>query len=88
MQRKGVDIIRKSKTYFLDNIKNIRKSRNITQREMADKLDISESFYCQIEGGQRRLTINHAIKISEVLEETLDSIFLSCNLAKEKGISK
>lgn len=78
--------MRKNKKLFLENIKNIRKENCLTQKEMANRLGISESFYCQIEGGQRGLSIDHAIKISEILERTLDEIFLISNLAKPKDI--
>lgn len=32
---------------------NYRKQLKLTQQEMADKLNISRSFYCRLEGGLR-----------------------------------
>lgn len=32
----------------------LRKQHNITQKEMGDKLGISESYYCSIEKGERQ----------------------------------
>jgi len=59
----------------LDNLKRIRKKNGITQKEMAERMGISESFYCQLEGGKRKLTVDYAFRITEILEKSLDEIF-------------
>ena len=35
-------------------LKNSRKEKGITMSELASKLDISESYYCLIENGERQ----------------------------------
>ena len=47
----------------------------MTQKAIADAMGISESFYCQLEGGKRRLTMDHAMKIANILSKSLDEIF-------------
>ena len=39
---------------MLNNLINFRKNNNLTQREMANILDITYSFYCKIEHGARK----------------------------------
>lgn len=68
----------------LKKIKQIRESSGLTQKDMADKLGISESFYCQLEGGKRKITIDYALKISHALSKSLDEIFLHTNFSKKK----
>lgn len=66
----------------LENIKKLREEKGMTQKSLADEIGISESFYCQLEGGKRRLTIDYAIKIANALSKSLDEIFLNIDLAK------
>lgn len=35
-------------------LKNLREERKMTQKEVASKLGISESYYCSIERGERQ----------------------------------
>lgn len=65
----------------LQIIKKIREEKKMTQKAIADAMGISESFYCQLEGGKRRLTMDHAMKIANILSKSLDEIFLPTNLA-------
>ena len=58
MQRKGVDIV---------NIKERREQLGISQKELAEKADISQSFLCDIEQGRSKPSIDTAIKIAQVL---------------------
>ncbi len=55
----------------------LRKNKNFSQRDMADKLDISESYYCQIEKGNRKQTLDLslAFKLSEIFNIDINSIF-------------
>lgn len=69
----------------LKNIKNMREEQEITQRLMAERMGISESFYCQLEGGKRKITVDYAIKIANILSKTLDEIFLNYNFLECEG---
>lgn len=46
-KRKGVNGLR-------DYLKRERKKLGLTQREVADKLGISQNYYCDIENGNRQ----------------------------------
>lgn len=54
----------------------LRLQKNITQVEMAKKLDISQSYYAQIESGERckKLTIDMVDKLSKIFKISLAKI--------------
>lgn len=58
IQRKGGDIV---------NIKERREQLGITQKELADKIGISQSFLCDIEQGRSKPSIDTALKIASAL---------------------
>ena len=45
------------------NVRNIRKSLNLTQEEFAEKLNINAQFLSQIENGKTGISIDNAINI-------------------------
>lgn len=51
-------------------LKKLRVEKEMTMSEMAEKLGISESYYCLIENGERqkRMDISLISKLSNVLE--------------------
>ena len=49
------------------NIKEKRERLGISQKELAEKVGISQSFLCDIEQGRSKPSIDTAIKISQVL---------------------
>ncbi len=53
----------------------IRKNNNLTIKQMADKLNISNAFYCQLENRSRRLSYDMAVRISKVFDSKPDKIF-------------
>jgi len=50
------------------NLKTARRIKGLTPKDMADKLDISLSFYYKIEAGTRDPSLGLAFKIADVLE--------------------
>lgn len=54
----------------------LRKANSFSQRDMANKLDISESYYCLIEKGNRKknLDLSLALKISEIFNMDVNRI--------------
>lgn len=50
-------------------LKNSRKEKGITMSELARKFDISESYYCLIENGERqkRMDISLLAKLADTL---------------------
>lgn len=57
-------------------IKELRKKAGFTQVEMAEKLNISVSGYCKLEGGYRSLSIENCMAISKELEVSCDFIIM------------
>ena len=49
------------------NIKEKRERLGISQKELAEKVGISQSFLCDIEQGRSKPSIDTAIKISQAL---------------------
>ncbi len=58
-----------------DKLCNVRITNNLTHKEMADKLKISKSYYCQIENGKRNLSYKMAIEISKIFNLKPDDLF-------------
>ena len=50
------------------NIKEKREQLGISQKELAEKAKISQSFLCDIEQGRCKPSIDTAIKIAQVLD--------------------
>ena len=59
----------------MSKLLDLRKSNNFSYQYMADKLNISKTFYWQIEHEQRRLSYIMAMKISEIFGVKPDDIF-------------
>lgn len=57
-------------------LKKIREKKRLTQLELANKLNISESYYSMIENGERKkvLDLNLISKISEVFNVSIEWI--------------
>ena len=56
-------------------LRELRIKNNYSQQEMANILNISQSFYCQLENNQRTLSYLMAIKISNIFNLKPDDIF-------------
>ena len=69
----------------LKKLKDGRIAKNLTQKQLADRVGISESYYCQLENGTRRMSLPVAQKIAVALNMGLDELFLPSNLAYRKG---
>ena len=52
------------------NIKERREQLDISQKELAERAKISQSFLCDIEQGRCKPSIDTAVKLAEVLEIT------------------
>lgn len=57
-------------------LRNVRKAKNMTQQEVADKLELSRQYYAMIEKGERQMPLDMqlASKISRLFDITLDQI--------------
>ena len=50
------------------NIKERREQLGISQKELAERAKISQSFLCDIENGRCKPSIDTAIKLAQVLD--------------------
>ncbi len=62
---------------FSDNIKILRKRKNLTQEELAELADLSISYVKQIESckGFKNLTLTTMLKLSKALDTTISNLF-------------
>ena len=62
---------------FSDNIKILRKRKNLTQEELAELADLSISYVKQIESckGYKNLTLTTILKLSKALDTTISNLF-------------
>lgn len=69
------------------NIKDLRKSNNLSQRDMADILGISKSGYAGKEIGNREFKTHEAIKISNLFNVPIEEVenFLPPSSHKENS---
>lgn len=57
-------------------LKELRNNRNLTQKQCADQLCISESYYSLIESGERQneLRANMLVKLAQLFDCTVDEL--------------
>jgi len=65
----------------MNKLREFRKHTGLTQKQLAEKLGISESYYSQIENNKRRLSLRTALNITTILELMPSDIFLLDNFA-------
>ena len=59
----------------MDKLKNLRIKNNYSYREMGQFLNISKTYYWQLENDKRRLSYIMAIKIAKIFKTKPDKIF-------------
>ena len=60
---------------IIDKLKEIRKSKKITQEQLAEKLDISRSKVSSWETNRRDMSISEAVKLANIYDISLDNLF-------------
>jgi putative transcriptional regulator len=65
-----------------NNLKRLREAKGLQQQEMAKLMGLNVTFYNKIERGHKNLTVRKALKVAEILECSLDDIFLDSNVPK------
>lgn len=63
---------------FSETLRTVRKSANLTQREMAQKIGVSRSSYTYYETGHVQPDITTLVKICRILEVSADSLLGLC----------
>lgn len=66
--------------YDIEKLKRLRKENGFTIYDMARMLEITPSFYSQIENKKRRLFYDTACKIANIFDKKPDYIFYSDNV--------
>ncbi len=67
----------------MNKLQQYRKKYNYSCQDMADKLNISKSFYWQIENCKRRLSYETALKIAKIFKVKPDNIFYEDYIKKQ-----
>ncbi len=57
---------------FQKKLKEERKSFNLTQREMANKLGITQPSYIRYENGTAEPSLENLVKIADILNVSVD----------------
>lgn len=68
--------------YYLPKLREARKLKNLTQKEVCEKLEMKQSQYSRYESGEDEMKIGTLIEICRVLEVSADYI-LGLNENKE-----
>ncbi len=56
-------------------IKKFRREKNLSQEDLADKIDIDRSYMGFIERGERNVTLEKIMRISKVLNVKIRDLF-------------
>lgn len=73
--------------YVGNKLRKIRKINNLTQEQLAEKLNTNRIRISNIENGKMEMTFNEAIKICELFNISADSFFEEHNLTSEDYLS-
>lgn len=60
-----------------NNIRNLRKERQWTQEQLAEKAEISVPYMTQIELGKKQASLETVEKIAKALSVSIDELFRS-----------
>jgi transcriptional regulator with XRE-family HTH domain len=60
---------------FGEVIRELRKERNLSQEELADKADVHRTYIGMIERGEKNITLENIQKLAKALNVSLKSIF-------------
>ena len=69
---------------FGQNLKRIRKRMNMTQEELATKMEISQSYLSDIENGRKNLSIKTVKKLADSLGLSVNDLFNDKTTFEEK----
>ncbi|MEM0173247.1 MAG: helix-turn-helix transcriptional regulator [Sulfolobaceae archaeon] len=77
------DRMKKKGGIIMLEIKEVRKIKNLTQKEVAQQCDITESTYKTYENYKTKPNVLIAIKIAEVLNIPVERIFSEAHYKKD-----
>ncbi|MCH5261884.1 MAG: helix-turn-helix transcriptional regulator [Lachnospiraceae bacterium] len=65
---------RKTPDSIHQNIRKYRLLNNMTQEELAEKLDLDTQYYAQLERGERNFTIEKIIRLCSIYHTGIENI--------------
>lgn len=66
-------------TVIRQNIRKLREERNITQEQMAEKLNVSKTCYAKWERGENNIRIERLVQIGQILDVGWEDLLKSDN---------
>ena len=69
---------------FAERLKTLRKQVQLTQAQIAEKLDISQQAYASWERGAKRPTQENLVKIAQVLNVSVDYLVGNSDYTEDK----
>lgn len=60
----------------MSNLKQIREENSISRMELAYKIGVTERYIYFLESGKRKPSIDLAFKIADILNSSIEDIFL------------
>lgn len=60
---------------FGERVKQLRRSKGISQEKFALSIDMDRTYYASVEGGKRNISIVNIEKIAKGLDVTLAELF-------------
>ncbi len=59
----------------MNHIKKFRKKKKLSQSDIAKELGIKQNTFSQWETGRRKPDVMQAIKLADILETTVESLY-------------
>jgi len=59
-----------------ENLRQLRTEKNITQAEVAEKLDVTQVFISKVESNIKRLSVEQVFELSQILDCSTDAIII------------
>lgn len=63
----------------MNELTKLRKAHNLSQKELADKLGLSQPMIAMMEAGERRGGDETKLKVAKFFGKTVDEIFFTKN---------
>lgn len=72
---------------FAQNLRVLRLSKKYTQEKMGTKLNIQRQTYCNYENGRRLPSIEMLVKISRILDVSIDMLVVGVDYSPPAAVS-
>lgn len=59
-----------------ENLRQLRAEKNITQAEIAERLDVTQVFISKVESNIKRLSVEQVFELSQILDCSTDAIII------------